>query len=118
MRQAEITYARQQLRKLDWVDQSRVFLTGNSEGGRGVAYHSGKGFKAKIILAYNCIKGLPAGSLPVLSLVGDDDTKWGGTLCSDSGPNSFAFFVPNRGHGFVGDKFASEKIKMFLGQFN
>ncbi len=118
MRQAEITYARQQLGKLDWVDQSRVFLAGNSEGGRGVADHSGKGFKAKIILAYNCNKGSPAGSLAVLSLVGEEDTTWGGRLCNDSGPNSFAFYVPNRGHGFVGDKFASEKIKIFLGQFN
>lgn len=117
MRQSEITYAREQLRKLDWVDQSRVFLVGMSEGGRDVADHSGEGYKAKVILAYNCKHGSPAGSLPVLSLVGDGDTKWGGSLCDGSGPNSFAFYVPNRAHGFKGDKFASEKIKMFLGQF-
>jgi len=117
MRLAEITYARQQLKKLDWVDQSKVFLVGMSEGGRDVADHSGKGYKAKVILAYNCKHGSPAGSLPVLSLVGDGDTKWGGSLCDGSGPNSFAFYVPNRAHGFLNDKFASEKIKMFLGQF-
>ena len=103
MRQAEITYARQQLRKLDWVDQSRVFLAGMSEGGRDVADHSGEGYKARIILAYNCKHGSPGGSLPVLSLVGDDDDEWGGTLCDGPEPNSFAFYVPNRAHKLVGD---------------
>ena len=118
MRQSEITYAREQLRKLDWVDQSRVFLVGMSEGGRAVADHTGAGFKAKVILAYDCKKGLASGSEPVLNLVGILDWEWGNGLCGVSGrPNSFAFNVPERGHSFLEDEFASEKIKMFLGQF-
>ena len=118
MRQSEITYAREQLEKLDWVDQSRVFLVGTSEGGRAVADHSGAGYKAKIILSYDCGRGPVKGSLPVLNLVGKLDLEWGNGLCVVSGPNSFAFNVPDRGHTFLGDQFASEKIKMFLGQFN
>lgn len=117
MRQSEISYAREQLEKLDWVDQSRIFLVGQSEGGRAVADHSGKGFKAKIILAYNCSHGSPVGSRPVLSLVGENDHEWGNALCTVSRPKSFAFYVPNRGHEVRGDKFATEKIKMFLEQF-
>ncbi len=118
MRQSEITYTREQLRKLDWVDQSRVFLVGMSEGGRAVADHTAAGFKAKIVLSYDCQAGPVAGSQPVLNLVGILDHEWGNDLCAVSGrPNSFAFNVPERGHSFLGDKFASEKIKMFLGQF-
>ncbi len=129
MRQSEITYAREQLRKLDWVDQSRVFLVGMSEGGWAVANHTGAGFKAKIIMSYDChdrqdrpgtgcFSGPVAGSQPVLNLVGELDHEYGNDLCAVSGrPNSFAFNVPERGHTFLEDEFASEKIKMFLGQF-
>ena len=117
MRQSEITYARKQLRKFDWIDQSRVFLVGMSEGGRAVADHTGAGFKAKVILAYNCEWGSVAGLLPMLNLVGDLDHKWGQGLCTVSRPNSSAFYVPDRGHTFLEDEFASEKIKKFLGQF-
>ena len=118
MRQAEITYAREQLGKLDWVDQSRVFLVGLSEGGRAVADYAGAGFKAKVILAYDCHAGQASGSQPVLNLVGKLDFEWGNNLCGVSRrPNSFAFNVPERGHTFLEDEFASEKIKMFLGQF-
>ncbi len=117
MRQSEITYAREQLRKLEWVDQSRVFLVGKSEGGRAVADHGGAGFRAKVILSYDCHAGQASGSEPVLNLVGKLD-EWGNDLCGVSGrPNSFAFNVPERGHTFLADEFASEKIKMFLGQF-
>lgn len=118
MRHSEITYAREQLRKFDWVDQSKVFLVGMSEGGWAVAQHTAAGFKAKIIMSSDCNGGPVAGSQPVLNLVGILDYEYGNDLCDVSGrPNSFAFNVPERGHTFLEDKFASEKIKMFLGQF-
>ena len=121
MRDAEITYARKQLKKMDWVDQSRVFLVGVSEGGRAVADHSGKGFRAKIILAYGCHAASISGSLPVLNLVGDLDRygSSGNLLCNVSGrSNSEAANVPERAHLFLGDTFAGTKIKTFLAQFN
>ena len=120
MRDAEITYAREQLKKMDWVDQSRVFLAGVSEGGRAVADHSGKDFRAKIVMAYGCHADPISGSLPVLNLVGDLDrvSKGENMLCSVSGrPNSEAVNLPERAHLFLEDELASEKIKTFLGQF-
>lgn len=121
MRDAEITYARQQLSELDWVDQARVFLAGVSEGGRAVADHSGTGFRAKIIMAYGCHAASISGSLPVLNLVGDldRDSSAGNMLCDVRGrPNSEAVNVPERAHLFLEDEFASAKIKTFLAQFN
>jgi len=120
MRNAEINYAREQLKKMDWVDQSRVFLVGVSEGGWAVADHSGKGFRAKIIMGYGCQADPISGSLPVLNLVGDldRDRRGGNMLCSVSGrPNSEAVNVPEGAHLFRDNEFASEKIKMFLEQF-
>jgi hypothetical protein len=119
MRIAEITYAREQLKTFDWVDQSRVYMVGVSEGGMGVAEHSGKDFRAKIVMAYGCRGGGVTGSIPVLNLVGelDDDSSAKNVLCVVRGSQSSARHVPDRGHLFLGDEFATKEIKQFLAQF-
>ena len=54
---AEIRFAREQLRDLDWADQRYIFLVGGSEGGYYAGAYGGDGFKGRIIMSAPCWVG-------------------------------------------------------------
>ena len=118
MRIEEIRFALQQIRKLDWVDQSRIVLVGNSEGGRAVSEFNDRGFVAHIIMAYDCkAKGrrpLAPRGVAVLNLVGAMDPRE--NLCSVRRKvgGSKAIKLPGQKHQFEGDPVAETAIAVFL----
>ena len=101
MRYEEILYALHQVRSLQWIDQNRLVLMGKSEGGAAVARFGGDGFKAHIILAYDCRStgGTPAApsDVAVLNVVGADDPREG--LCTIRRNVRGSKSVAMRGHG-------------------
>ncbi|MDP7548955.1 MAG: dienelactone hydrolase family protein, partial [Alphaproteobacteria bacterium] len=106
----EATYAREHLRKFDWVDQSKVYLAGLSEGGAAAAQHSGKGYRAKILTGTHCRFGLSGPSeQPVLNLNGRDSHDPGDkALCGLLGkPQSSAHWVPGADHYVMFNDFAT-----------
>lgn len=54
---AEIRFARERLRHLDWADQRYIFLVGGSEGGYYAGAYGGGGFKGRIIMSAPCWVG-------------------------------------------------------------
>jgi len=56
-RQAEIKYALTRLKEIPFIDQSKMFLMGNSEGALAAARYAGREFKARIILSWTCEPG-------------------------------------------------------------
>jgi dienelactone hydrolase len=75
----EIAYAREQLRTLPWIDQSRVYAIGFSEGGMALAGYAGHDFARIVITGWHCdgngrYRGLRTPKdVPVLAIVGGDD---------------------------------------------
>ena len=78
-RMTEVSYALHRLRQLPWVDRSRMFLAGTSEGGVAAALYRGDDFRARVIAQWTChgaplVRGLAAPpDEPVLALVRADD---------------------------------------------
>ena len=85
MRREEMLYALNQLRNLDWIDQKRIVLMGSSEGAQAASSYSGDAFAAVVLSATDCrfSGGSPntARGIPVLNMVGSNDTKGGGSGC-------------------------------------
>lgn len=75
MRRDEAEYALNQIRRLPWVDQERVFLIGFSQGGRVAASWDKRGFAAHVILGADCDGGSPKApaETPVLAMIGSED---------------------------------------------
>ncbi len=118
MRLEEARYAVAQIRKLSWIDPSRLVLAGFSEGGLAAAQYSGNDFRSVLVLGWGCGRGsINAPShVPVLNIVGrhDAETRHGAVLCSVTGrPGSEAVHV-DAGHDVAGDPAASHRIKAFL----
>lgn len=105
MRYEEILYALHQVRSLRWVNQKRLVLMGKSEGGAAVALFSEDGFKAHIILAYDCRStgGRPAApnDAAVLNVVGADDPREGQCGISRKLGGSKSVSLQGRGHSMV-----------------
>ena len=82
-RLAEIGYALERMRELDWIDHARQFLSGTSEGGVAVALYRGGEFRARVIAQWTCrgdpiVQGIAAPSTtPVLAIVHADDPWYG-----------------------------------------
>lgn len=53
-REQEIDYALEQVQKSKWANVQNIFLIGHSEGGIATALYSGKGFRANVIMGWNC----------------------------------------------------------------
>lgn len=74
-RQAEISFALQQLKQAGWADTDNLFLVGSSEGGLAAALHRGASFRARVITKWTChgshlVRGLAAPpNEPVLAIV-------------------------------------------------
>jgi len=118
LRLEEIRYALKQIRKLPWIDQSRLVLAGFSEGGLAAARYKGGEFKAVIVMGWGCRRGIlsPPNHVPVLNIVGKNDyeTRWGNRLCNVRGrPNSKAVHV-DAGHDISQDPASGDQINVFL----
>ncbi|MDA7949442.1 MAG: hypothetical protein MPJ78_18430 [Hyphomicrobiaceae bacterium] len=118
MRQEEIRFALQQVRKLPWIDQDRVVLVGKSEGGRAVAEYKSGGFIAQIILAYDCKhkrrRPLAPKGVPVLNLVGANDRREKLCRIKRKAGGSKAISLAGQRHSFEGDPNAKAAIATFL----
>lgn len=124
MRREELVYALGQIRKLPWVDQDRVILMGNSQGGRMVAQWDETGFAAHIIVAANCqwdsdkkrsSPRAPEG-VPVLAVVGAKDELYGAHSCSVSREvgGSRSIVIPEGTHDIMGHPELKQAVKTFL----
>jgi len=117
MRYEEILYALHQVRSLQWVDQNRLVLMGKSEGGAAVARFSGDGFKAHIILAYDCRStggNLAAPSdVAVLNVVGANDPREGLCRIRSKFGGSKSVALPGQGHAMT-PRVAGRAVTEFL----
>ncbi len=122
LRQAEVRHALAQIRSLAWVDQDRLVLGGFSEGSQAAAAWGGSEFKAHVLIGTNCRHndGSPSAPLgvPVLNLVGADDS-WGyGSGCSLSAAQrargSLVKRYPGMGHDILYAPEVEAEIKAFL----
>jgi dienelactone hydrolase len=123
-RRAEIVYALSRIRQLPWIDQDRIVLMGNSQGGWTVAEWSQPGFAAHVILASNCGRfrsnegaapGAPAG-VPVLAVVGAKDNLYSGSSCHVTRRigGSESIMIAGAGHDIMGHPQTKSAIDDFL----
>jgi dienelactone hydrolase len=97
MRQEEIRYAVEQIRKSSWADAGNVFLMGHSEGGSAAARNRLGGFRGVIISAWSCTHARNPGfdgifappDTPVLTLEWSHDPWRVGTPAEGSCANRF-----------------------------
>jgi dienelactone hydrolase len=123
-RRAEIVYALGEIRKLSWIDQNRIILMGNSQGGRAVAHWEQPGFAAHVILASNCSASFQStassprapATVPVLAVVGDKDEVLSGTSCTVTRRinGSKSIQIADAGHDIMGHPQLKAAIKEFL----
>ena len=120
MRREELNYALQQIRKADWIDQDRVILMGSSEGAQAASDYDGREFAAIVLSATDCrfsggSPNAPAG-IPVLNMVGANDTKGGGMGCriSRTVGGSRHLRIKGAGHKLPGYSQAREALEQFL----
>ncbi|NQU56823.1 MAG: hypothetical protein HQ513_06275 [Rhodospirillales bacterium] len=119
MRLEEMKYTLSQLRRLPWIDQSRLVLSGFSEGGESVGAYNGDDFMALVVLGADC--GWSGGSpyvsphTPVLNIVGGDDhfDSEGCSISSDE-KGSRNVTILGAGHQFHNEPAAAGAIATFL----
>jgi dienelactone hydrolase len=116
----ELKQALIEIRKLDWVDQNRLFLMGISEGGRVTAEWSENGFAGHIIIAAPCsAEGqIPAApkNVPVLAAVGEND-DWAikaRCLTNTHAPGSNSVVIKDAGHGIPEHPEVGKAVAGFL----
>ena len=132
-RLAELSFALQQLRALDWVDRANLYVVGVSEGGVPAALYRGDEFRGRVIAQWTCqgpavVRGIAAPpQIPVLSVIRAGDPWYGraGGSPGDCGefllgrPDSRALVLPadgrGDGHDVLRDPVAVREIVGFLG---
>jgi pimeloyl-ACP methyl ester carboxylesterase len=113
-----------QIRQLPWIDQDRIILIGNSQGGRTVARWDEPGFAAHVILASNCgafrknaaaAPRAPA-TVPVLAVVGARDDYFLGSSCKVTRriKGSKSILIPDADHDIMGHPQTKSAIRDFL----
>lgn len=131
-RMAELSYALQQLRALDWVDRDKLFVVGVSEGGVPAALYRGDDLRARVIAQWTCqgpavVRGIAAPPhTPVLSVIRAGDPWYGQAAAARPGdcgefllgrPDSRALVLPaggGDGHDVLRDPVAVREIVGFL----
>ena len=132
-RLAEISYALERLDMLDWVNPSRLYLIGVSEGGVAAALYRGAEFRARVIAQWTChggalIRGLLAPpNEPVLAVVRRHD-PWYDPARTRAQTGDCGAFLGNRpgsrslvleqgtGHDVLKDATVRDAIIAFLKQ--
>ncbi len=120
MRREEFTYALRQLRKADWIDQKRIILMGSSEGARAASDYGGREFAGIVLSATDCRQsgGSPnaPSDVPVLNMVGANDTKGGrsGCIISRTVGGSRHLTIKGAGHKLPRFSQAREALERFL----
>jgi dienelactone hydrolase len=129
LRNQELFQARNELLKLSWVNQDRVFLMGHSEGGMTVSRTSATGFKAVIASGYWCHEALQIkhGAAPFLLLNWQEDpwyrnrSKERNTdICQwhvDNRPSTAQVIIEGQGHATSGSRKAKLAVEEFLKPF-
>lgn len=112
-RREEIVYALSKIRELPWIDQDRIILMGNSQGGRTVASWDKPGFMAHVILAAPASARAPA-NVPVLAVAGVEDTYADVGFRPTSRAGMKAILIAGAGHDILGHPELKEAIKNFL----
>jgi poly(3-hydroxybutyrate) depolymerase len=121
-RTEELRYALQQLRQLGWIDQDRIILMGSSEGAQAASRYDGREFAAIVLSATDCrfSGGSPnaPSDVPVLNMVGANDTKGGGRGCriSRTVGGSRSLRIKGAGHKLPGYSQAREALEQFLNE--
>jgi dienelactone hydrolase len=123
-RRAEVAYALAQIRELPWVDQDRIVLMGNSQGGRTAALWDQPGFSAHIIVAASCLSSGGANqyaprapdNVPVLTIVGSMDEGYAKPNCQvdRSVGGSRSVVIAGAGHDIMGHPELKQAVKSFL----
>lgn len=97
-RLAEISYGLHRMAALSWIDSTRLFLMGVSEGGVAAALYRGEDFRARVIAQWTChgrpfVSGLAAGPRePVLAIVRSNDPWYDSSRTRDQKGDCGAFF--------------------------
>ena len=120
MRLDELDYTLRQLRKADWIDQKQIILMGSSEGAQAASDYGGREFAAIVLSATDCrfSGGSPyaPSDIPVLNMVGANDTKGGGMGCSITRivGGSRHLIIEDAGHKLPMFAQAREALERFL----
>jgi dienelactone hydrolase len=121
MRTEELQHALTEIRKLDWVDQSRLLLLGISEGGAVAAARNGDDFAAHIIFEASCWaqKGrIPAAAktVPVFAAVGEKDKGSNGASCNTNShaPGSHSMVLKDAPHSMYDEPEVGAALIKFL----
>jgi dienelactone hydrolase len=124
MRREELIYALGRIRQLPWVDQDRIILMGNSQGGKTVALWDEPGFSGHIIVAANCVSPSDTNrrsprapdDVAVLAVVGSRDARYGMPSCRISRKigGSQSIVIPDAGHDIMGRPELKQAVRTFL----
>jgi len=133
LRFAEVRYAYSELLKLPWVDTSKIYLAGFSEGGVTAALYSGEErFAGRIILGWVCASGgnwwvgINGPPVPTLAVAGSDDKyhkdqyKWGRNCGEHFGgrPHSKSIVIKGAPHDILRYGETDEAIREFFETVN
>jgi predicted esterase len=124
----EVHHAAERLKTLPWVDTSRLFLGGFSEGGITTANYEGDEFIGRIILGWPCYSGLGMNGIsgpddtPVLAVMGGRDKyhRSASKVGRDCGeyfgnrPHSRSLIIPDGTHNIVTLPETREAIEHFI----
>lgn len=134
-RQAEIAYAVERMRALEWIDPDNIFLMGFSEGGIATARYGGDEFNGHIISGWTCqssgyaqtafMQGIAAApSKPILAIVGAHDPwfqVWNKGHCGMSmapGPHRRSIVIDTNLHQVTAYPEARRAIREFLRSYD
>jgi dienelactone hydrolase len=129
MRQEEIHYALEQVKKSPWADTKNIFLMGHSEGGMAAARNLLDGFRGIVISGWSCtharspfFEGIFAPlETPILTLEWDRDPWWVGKPQEGSCANKFGerkkarqVMFSGSGHGTYDKREARDAVAQFF----